>query len=492
MILPKSEKAEKKRVAAYCRVSSSSEEQLHSYAAQVKIYTEMLTADESCELVGVYADEGISGTSVKKRFQFMKMIEDCRAGKIDAIITKSVSRFGRNTVDTLVYTRELKGLGIDVYFEKETIHSTSPDGELMLTLMAAFAESESESMSENIKWGLREAYKKGQAESLPLGKFYGYKQENRTISIIEEEAEVIRRIYDEYLKGLNSAEIAGKLTAEGIPTERGNAVWHETVIRKILRNEKYKGDSLFQKSFIVNPLTHQRKKNKGELTQYFATESFPPIVDGTVWNLVHAEEQRRTEYCQEHGLSHYANSSEQFPFSSRIVCGVCGNTYQMLTSKQRDNFGKIYWRCTSFHGNKGTPIEGRQFTPHGQPLRLNVDETQRHIKYQRAHRKLPQPRQMLCTDIEIDAGKPERAFIYAWNLLVTKKLRYQASLERTVDTTDDILLHYRAAELSRLLDEVGLIKQSDYVLLLRVLERIEVTPQEKLSVCFLGGVRITV
>ena len=186
IILPKSEKLEKKRIAAYCRVSSSSEEQLHSYAAQVKFYTEMLSADESCKFVGVYADEGITGTSAKKRPQFMAMIEDCRAGKIDAIITKSVSRFGRNTVDTLVYTRELKALGIDVYFEKENLHSISPDGELLLTLMAAFAESESESMSENVKWGLREAYKKGQAESLPLGKFYGYKQENRTISIIEQ------------------------------------------------------------------------------------------------------------------------------------------------------------------------------------------------------------------------------------------------------------------------------------------------------------------
>lgn len=260
IILPKSEKPEKKRTAAYCRVSSSSEEQLHSYAAQVKFYTEILSADKSCEFVGVYADEGITGTSAKKRPQFMAMIEDCRAGRIDAIITKSVSRFGRNTVDTLSYTRELKALGIDVYFEKENLHSISPEGELLLTLMAAFAESESVSMSENIKWGLREAYKRGQAESLPLGKFYGYKQENRTISVVEEEAKVIRRIYDEYLMGLNSAEIAGKLTAEEIPTERGNSVWHETVIRKILRNEKYKGDSLFQKSYIVNPLTHQKKR----------------------------------------------------------------------------------------------------------------------------------------------------------------------------------------------------------------------------------------
>lgn len=327
---------------------------------------------------------------------------------------------------------------------------------------------------------------------MPLGKFYGYRQDNRTITVIEKEAEVVRRIYTEYLLGLNSAEIAKELTAESIPTERGNDVWHETVIRKILQNEKYKGDSLFQKSYISDPITHQRKKNKGELTQYYAEFSFPPIVDREVWELVHAEQQWRTEYCRKHNLSHYANSTEQFPFSSRIVCGVCGNTFQMLSSKQRDNFGRLYWRCTSFHGNKGTDIIGREFTPHGQPLRLDKDETKRYVtRYRELHRKLPQPRQMLCTDIEIDAGKPEKAFVYAWNLLVSKKLRYQASLKRTVDTTDDILLRYRAAELNRLLDEVGRIKQFDYMLMLRVMESIEVTPQEKLSVCFLGGIRIT-
>ena len=492
IILPKPEESKKKRTAAYCRVSSSSEEQLHSYAAQVKFYTEMLSADKSCEFVGVYADEGITGTSAKKRPQFMAMIEDCRAGKIDAIITKSVSRFGRNTVDTLSYTRELKALGIDVYFEKENLHSISPEGELLLTLMAAFAESESVSMSENIKWGLREAYKRGQAESLPLGKFYGYKQENHTISVVEEEAKVIRRIYYEYLMGLNSAEIAGKLTAEEIPTERGNSIWHETVIRKILRNEKYKGDSLFQKSYIVNPLTHQRKKNSGELTKYHATFAFPPIVDREIWDLVHAEEQRRTEYCRKHGLAHYANSSEQFPFSSRIVCGVCGSTFQMLSSKQRDNYGKIYWRCTSFHGNKGSPIDGREYTPNGQPLRLNIDETQKHIKYQRARRIRPQPRQMLCTDISVDGGKPEKVFVTAWNLLVSKKLLYQASLKRIAETETNALTRYYAEQLILLIDNVGKIQTYDYPLALQTLERIEVNPNGKLSVCFLAGIRITI
>ena len=205
IILPKSEKPEKKRIAAYCRVSSSSEEQLHSYAAQVKFYTEMLSADKSCEFVGVYADEGITGTSAKKRPQFMAMIEDCRAGKIDAIITKSVSRFGRNTVDTLSYTRELKALGIDVYFEKENLHSISPEGELLLTLMAAFAESESQSLSENVSWGFRKRYAEGDLRSLPIRNLYGLDRNAKgEIVIQEEEAKIVRRIYDEFLAGQNT------------------------------------------------------------------------------------------------------------------------------------------------------------------------------------------------------------------------------------------------------------------------------------------------
>ncbi|NCB27534.1 MAG: recombinase family protein, partial [Bacteroidia bacterium] len=273
IILPKPEESKKKRTAAYCRVSSSSEEQLRSYAAQTQFYTEMLSADKSCEFVGVYADEGITGTSAKKRPQFMAMIEDCRAGEIDAIITKSVSRFGRNTVDTLSYTRELKTLGIDVYFEKENLHSISPDGELLLTLMAAFAESESVSMSENVSWGFRKRYAEGDLRSLPIKNLYGLdRNANGEIVIREDEAKIVRRIYDEFLVGQNTQFISDMLNADGVPTRHKGAIWYNKTVINILQNEKYAGDVLFQKTFSPGPLS-KCVKNRGELPQYWLEDA---------------------------------------------------------------------------------------------------------------------------------------------------------------------------------------------------------------------------
>ena len=210
------------RIAAYCRVSSSQDEQLHSLAAQIDRYTQSLAGDASCQFVGIYADRGISGTQAKNRTEFLRLIEDCRAGLVDQIITKSVSRFGRNTVDTLLYTRELRSLGIDVYFEKEQLHSCSAEGELMLTLMAALAESEAENMSENIKWGKRRRYEKGCVESLALANLYGYCKDGGILVVDEAEATVIRRIYAEFLDGLNYEQISAGLNADGIPTRRGN------------------------------------------------------------------------------------------------------------------------------------------------------------------------------------------------------------------------------------------------------------------------------
>ena len=221
---PMPESKGKKRIAAYCRVSSDAEEQLHSLAAQTAFYTKSLKENKNSEFAGIYADEGISGTKAANRPQFQKMIEDCRNGLVDGIVTKSVSRFGRNTLDTLVYTRELRALGIDVYFEKENIHSCSAEGELLLTLMAAFAESESVSMSDNIKWGKQRRYEQGRVESLALANVYGYCQRDGALAIVEQEAEIVRRIYREYLDGLSYEMIAKGLNADSVPTRHGNDI----------------------------------------------------------------------------------------------------------------------------------------------------------------------------------------------------------------------------------------------------------------------------
>lgn len=244
----------KSRVAAYCRVSSSSDEQLHSYYAQVDYYTRMFSDSEKYILVGIYGDAGVSGTQAAKRAGFMQMIEDCRSGQIDCIWTKSVSRFGRNTVDTLIYTRELRAAGIDVFFEKENIHTIDPAGEMLLTLVAAFAESEAESISENIKWGKRRKYEQGLFDAVSVCHMTGYRQKNGVITVNEEEAEIVRRIYREFLDCYTYIEIANHLNQDGIPTRLGAKEWSNTQIRNILKNEICRRLSV-SKNICVRPDT---------------------------------------------------------------------------------------------------------------------------------------------------------------------------------------------------------------------------------------------
>ena len=450
IILPKSEKPEKKRIAAYCRVSSSSEEQLHSYAAQVKFYTEMLSADESCKFVGVYADEGITGTSAKKRPQFMAMIEDCRAGKIDAIITKSVSRFGRNTVDTLSYTRELKALGIDVYFEKENLHSISPEGELLLTLMAAFAESESVSMSENIKWGKRKRYAKGDTGSIPVRNIYGFDRDaDGNIIVIEDEIKVVQRIFREFMVGSNCAIIADGLNADGIPTPLGGRKWVNRVVMNILENEKYCGDCLFQKRFKVSPITKQQVNNKGEFPQYLLEGEFPKAVDKRLWELVQLERKRRRENCAD-------MPSPDYPFRGKIFCATCGRPMLQQSIKTYGGKWLMYWRCAHF--------------------------------ITRCRKADDKP----CTDARIPFDRPSQVFRQAWNLMVSKKTRYQATLKRVADENEDPLVRYRAKELGELLDETGRLDSFDYYTFIRTVDRMEVSTGGKVAVIFLAGVRITI
>lgn len=450
IILPKSEKSEKKRTAAYCRVSSSSEEQLRSYAAQVKFYTEMLSADKSCEFVGVYADEGITGTSAKKRPQFMAMIEDCRAGKIDAILTKSVSRFGRNTVDTLNYTRELKSLGIDVYFEKENLHSFSSDGELLLTLMAAFAESESESMSENIKWGKRKRYAKGDTGSIPVRNIYGFDRDaDGNIITIEKEIKVVQRIFREFMGGSNCAVIADGLNADGIPTPFGGRKWVNRVVINMLENEKYCGDCLFQKRFNISPITKQHTFNRGELPQYLLEGEFPKAVDKRLWELVQLERKRRRE-------NYVDMPSPDYPFRGKIFCATCGRTMVQQTVKTYGGKWILYWRCAHF------------------VTRCRKDDDKP------------------CTDAKILIDRPAQVFRQAWNLMVSKKTRYQATLNRTSEQSENPLARFRAEDLGILLDEVGKLDEFDYYTYIRTVDRMDVTTDGKVAVIFLAGVRITI
>ena len=380
----------------------------------------------------------------------MEMIEDCRAGKIDAILTKSVSRFGRNTVDTLIYTRELKALGVDVYFEKENLHSISSDGELLLTLMAAFAESESQAMSENIKWGKRRRYAKGDTNSIPVHNIYGFDRDgNGNIIVIEDEAKTVRRIFREFINGCSCSGIADELSADAIPTPHSSKKWSTAVIINILKNEKYCGNCLFQKRYVVSPITKQQATNHGELPQYMIEDQFPMIVDKQLWTLVQLERSRRQKNCKD-------MPSPDYPFRGKIFCATCGCPMVQQTVKTYGGKWVLYWRCAHF--------------------------------ITRFRKEDDKP----CTDARIPLGQPSQVFRQAWNLMVSKKARYQATLKRTAAQSENPLVRYRAEDLCRLLDEVGRLDGFDYYIFVRTADRMEVSTDGKVSVIFLAGVRITI
>ena len=474
-------------------MSTGSEEQLTSYTRQVRHYSQYLDEQPNYLNCGIYADEGISGTGVGRRQGFLRMMEDCREGKLDLIITKSVSRFGRNTVDCLVSVRELKALGIDVYFEKENIHTLTAEGEVLLSLIAAVAENESVAMSENVQWGLRRKYETGSVKSIPLGKCLGYRKDKEgRIVIVEEEAAIVRRIYQEFLDGIGITEIAVGLERDGIRTDQGNTYWSLSTIRKILRNELAKGDFMFQKTFNQDPLTKRRLKNQGELPKYYLEGSHPGIVGPATWECVRLEIQRQEAYCREHRITRYHHHNEENPLSARITCAACGSTFMQLRSKNTADAGRVYWRCSSFRGERGLPIEGRTFTPPPMPLRLK-GAVPRCVEVRRAReRKLPESRQMLCTDIQVAAKDADKAFMRAWNLLVGHRMRYAASYREMARDGENELVRYRAREMERLLKEQGRIREFDYALVNQVLDHVEVTDVGRLAVIFLTGTRVTV
>lgn len=272
-----------KKVCAYARVSTDSEEQLTSYSSQIKYYTEKINSNPAWKFVGIYADEGISGTQVKHRTEFQRMVNDALNGKIDIIITKSISRFARNVVDTLNNVRELREHNVDVYFEKENIHTIDTESEMFLGLCSMFAQAESESISQNVKLGLKSKMKRG--EFVGNVKCYGYNWNKQTkeLEINEEQAEVVRKIFNWYADGLGTRIIANKLKEQGFKTEKGNE-FRSNQVGNIIKNEKYVGDYLGQKTYVVSPLTHKRNINFGEKEKYYVKDHHIPIISREVWN----------------------------------------------------------------------------------------------------------------------------------------------------------------------------------------------------------------
>ena len=328
----------RRKVAAYARVSTDDEEQATSYETQVKHYTEFIQKKPEWEYVKVYADDGISGTSTKRRDGFNEMIKDALDGKIDLIITKSISRFARNTLDTISYTRKLKAKGIEVYFEKENLWSLDEKTEFLLTIMASMAQEESRSISQNVTMGKRWGMKEGRV-SWAYSNMLGYKKENGKIMVVENEAILVRKIYQLFLReGKTCSGIAEYLKENGIPTPSGNSYnWTKNTINSILRNEKYKGDALLQKTYTADYLEHKVERNRGHLPQYYVENSHPAIIDKEEWEIVQAELMRREQI----GAAYSGNSI----FSSKLICGDCGGFYGKKKWHSTSKYSRFVYRC---------------------------------------------------------------------------------------------------------------------------------------------------
>jgi DNA invertase Pin-like site-specific DNA recombinase len=334
---------QKKRVAAYARVSTDFGEQISSFEAQREYYLRHIRSKPDWKLVEIYTDEGISATNTKKRDGFNRMVRDALEGRIDLIITKSISRFARNTVDTLTTVRKLKEKGVEVYFEKENIYTMDSKGELLITIMSSLAQEESRSISENVTWGHRKRFADGKV-SLPYGQFLGYeKGEDGLPRIVEEEAETVREIYRLFLEGKTPYGIARNLTKDGIRTPSGKEKWSVSTVNSILQNEKYKGDALLQKGYTVDFLTKKRKINEGEVPQYYVENSHPAIIEPDTFDMVQLEIERRKKakgYKTGKGC-----------FSGKIVCGECGNFYGRKIWHSNSKYRRVVWQCNHKYSN---------------------------------------------------------------------------------------------------------------------------------------------
>lgn len=335
------------RVAAYCRVSTKQEEQLNSYENQYKFYTDKINSEPGWTMAGIFADKGITGTSVKKRDEFNRLIQKCKRGKVDMIITKSIARFARNTLDCLKYTRMLKELGVDVFFEEQGIHSTQPGAEFYITIYGSIAQSESENISANVRWGKEQSAREGNVP-FHYKNFLGYRKgEDGKPEIDPDQAVIVRRIFDNFLAGDSLATIADELNADGIPTPSGQGLWHRTRIGAILTNEKYKGDALLNKTYIVDCLTKKVKVNNGERPKYYVENNHPAIIDSATFGRAQEEMARRNGKRK---VKQVGTKTEQGRYSSKyaltdlLICGECKTPYRRCTWTVKGE-KKIVWRC---------------------------------------------------------------------------------------------------------------------------------------------------
>ncbi|GFH40273.1 recombinase family protein [Lactococcus insecticola] len=427
------------RVAAYARVSTEKDAQQNSLKAQKSYYIDLIDNNPKWEFAGLYADEGISGTSFGRRTAFNAMIANAKAGFIDMIVTKSISRFARNTVDTLTIIRELKSIGVAVWFEKESIDTLDAKGEFIITLLSSLAQEESRSISENCTWGQRKRFSDGKA-TVPFARFIGYNRgRNGEFIVNEEQAVTVRAIYAMYIIGFPISAIKQKLEALRIPSPGDKENWNIGNIQSILRNEKYKGDALLQKTYTVDFLTKRKKKNEGELPQYYVSEHHEAIVSSTIFNFV----QEKLE--SERGKKRMALT----PFSSKLICEVCGSYY-----------GPRVWHADKIGKHKKKVWQCKHLTACGTP----------HVEDERL--------QQVCRDLVCDkiAKSDVRENLIG---IISSVVIAESRLDRIVETLNDI---------------GGGMKMTDYSIadIAMIIESVEVKRNCRLEFLFIDGVNFNI
>lgn len=328
----------RKRVAAYARVSSGKDAQIHSLSAQISYYNNYIGSRGDWEFAGIYADEAMTGTK-ENRPEFQRLLTDCRAGKIDMVIVKSITRLARNTVTLLETARELKALEIDIYFEKENIHTLSTDGELMLTLLASFAQEESRSVSENVKWRIRKNFENGIPNG---GSMLGYRFEDGMLQVVPEEAAIVKQIFDDFLSGMGRSAIVRKLNSMGVTTKRGNP-WSITSVYNILRNDKYTGNLLLQTTYTMDHISKKTVRNNGELPMYYVEDSHEAIIEKDTFERVQQEMEWRANK-----FYHPSTRSEPYLFTGLLCCKICGKHYRRRIVHQGSKYRKAAWICRTF------------------------------------------------------------------------------------------------------------------------------------------------
>lgn len=437
------------RVAAYCRVSTEQDEQLNSFENQVTYYTEYINRNPQYELAGIYADEGISGTSTKRREDFNRMILDCEAGKIDLIITKSISRFARNTQDCLNYSRKLKDLGIGVLFEKEGINTLDSTGELLFTILSSLAQDESRSISENCQWGIRSLFKQGVLH-LNANRFYGYdKDEGGKLVINPEQAKIVRWIFESYMDGVSPDVLARKLNEEGVPGCMGEAKWATSTIIGILQNEKHMGDAILQKTYTADFLTKKMVKNEGQIEQYYVKDDHEAIIDKELWEAVQMEIARRKEYLQKHGLRTMGRYTDSQPFSNRVFCGTCGNVFWRRTLSRLNGPVKV-WMCGQRYKEKG---------------------------------------KIGCTSKTLQEKDLHRAFMMAWNAILENRAEFLPIWEEQA-SGNNALVVFRAKQFMELTKDTTPLKELKLSLVSKTLEYCTVEPEGVITFHLLDGTEL--